>query len=190
MVLNPANFFTLPPQKVEMLLLLMLVIAAMYDIRYRRIPNWLTIAGVILGLAINWFLGPPEAGILLSVTGLLVAFGLYFVLYSIRAMGAGDVKLMAAVGAMVGWQRWLGIFFVTAILGAILALLLIAARKRTKKTLWNVGFILSELKHGRPAYLGREELDVRSRKGLGLPHGAVIALSAIFYHAICLRLSR
>ena len=52
------------------------------------------------------------------------------------------------------------------------------------KTFWNMGFILSELKSGRPAYLGNEELDLRSKKGLGLPHGAVIAVATLLFLGI------
>jgi hypothetical protein len=88
---------------------------------------------------------------------------------------------MAAVGSLVGWEDWVGIFILTAILGGMAALCLATMRKRLSKTLWNVGFILSEMKSGRPAYLGREELDVKSSKALGLPHGAVIALATICF---------
>jgi len=173
-----------------MLLLALLVAAAIYDVRYRRIPNWLTVTGVVLGFLINGLIGIPEGGLLFALQGLAAGFGVYMVLYVLRAMGAGDVKLMAAVGALVGYQRWFGIFFVTAIVGGIMALLLVTVRRRLTKTLWNVGFILSEMGHGRPAYVGKEELDVRSPRAFGLPHGAVIAVATVFYLALCLRLSR
>src|ERR1035438_7126712 len=94
------NPFTLPPQKVEMVLLVMLLTAAVFDVLYRRIPNWLTVSGAVLGLAMNAVIGPPEAGIVFSLVGLAVAFGIYVALYALRAMGAGDVKLMAAIGAL------------------------------------------------------------------------------------------
>ena len=68
-----------------------------------------------------------------------------------------------------------------------MALILVLARGRLKKTLFNVGFILSEMKSGRPAYLANEELDVKNKKALGLPHGAVIAVSTVFYLAISAR---
>jgi prepilin peptidase CpaA len=172
-----------------MVLLALLVVAAIYDVRYRRIPNWLTVTGVILGLLMNWLVGPPEAGIVFALQGFAAGFGVYLFLYVLRAMGAGDVKLMAAVGALVGWQRWFGIFFVTAIVGGIMALILVTARRRLGKTMWNVGFILSEMSHARPAYAGKEELDVRSPRAVGLPHGAVIAVSTLFYLALSLRLA-
>jgi prepilin peptidase CpaA len=99
-------------------------------------------------------------------------------------MGAGDVKLMAAVGAIVGWENWFGIFLVTAVIGGLMSLILVASRGRLKKTLFNVSFILSEMKSGRPAYLSNEELDVKSDKAQRLPHGATIAVGAIFFLAL------
>jgi hypothetical protein len=70
-----------------------------------------------------------------------------------------------------------------------MAIVLVAARGRLKRTFFNVGFILSEMKHGRPAYVEKEELDVRSPKAVGLPHGAVIAVSTLFFLAVAARLS-
>ncbi len=175
---------TLPPPGIAVLLVALVLGAAAYDIPYRRIPNWLTGIGVLLGVGMNAFLYPVWPGLRLSLTGLAVGFGAYFLLYAIRAMGAGDVKLMAAVGAMVGWEDWAAIFIFTAILGGIASLTLMTARGRVRKTLWNVGFVLSEMKSGRAAYLSNEELDVRSSKAVGLPHGAVIAAGTLVFLAL------
>ncbi|HTS61768.1 MAG TPA: A24 family peptidase [Candidatus Acidoferrales bacterium] len=165
--------------------------AAVYDVRYRRIPNWLTLSGVVLGVLLNAFLYPTGSGSIFGVTGVLFAlkgmllgFAVYLLLYVLRAMGAGDVKLMAAVGAIVGWEDWFGIFILTALIGGMMSIILVVARGRLRRTLFNVGFILSEMKSGRPAYLKNEELDVKSKKSLGLPHGAVIAVGCIFFLAI------
>ena len=65
-----------------------------------------------------------------------------------------------------------------------MALILVATKGRVKKTFWNVGFILNEMKSGRPAYIAKEELDVRNPKALGLPHGAVIAVGTVFFLAL------
>jgi prepilin peptidase CpaA len=180
--------FTLPPPAIAALLLALVIGAAAYDIPYRRVPNWITAAGVLLGLAMNAFLyGWP--GLRSSLAGLAVGFGAYFILYAMRAMGAGDVKLMAAIGAMVGWQDWFGIFIVTAIVGGFASMALMAMRGRVKKTLWNVGFVLTEMKSGRAAYLSNEELDVRSGKAVGLPHAAVIAAGTLVFLGLSIHFS-
>src|SRR6516164_846048 len=175
--------FSLPPPGTEALLLIVVLGAAVFDVRYRRIPNWLNVFGMLAGIAMNSFLYQGLPGLGFALKGLFLAFTVYVVLYALHAMGAGDVKLMAAVGAIVGWENWFGIFIITAVIGGILSLILVLLRGRLRKTLFNVGFILSEMKSGRPAYLKNEELDVKSKKALGLPHGAVIALGSIFFLA-------
>lgn len=181
--------FSLPPRGVEVVLIAIIIAAAVYDVRYRRIPNWLTVTGVLLGLAVNFFIRMEEPpykgwlGLVDSLKGLGMGFGVYFILYALRAMGAGDVKLMAAVGALVGWQNWFGIFLVTAVFGGALTIVFASLKKRLKTTFWNVGFILSEMKSGRPAYLTKEELDVKNPKAVGLPHGAVIAVGTLIFLA-------
>jgi prepilin peptidase CpaA len=190
--------FSLPTPGAEALLLALVLAAAVYDVRYRKIPNWITLLGAVLGLVLNTFpgllyqhfLSPDWSGLWFSLSGLGLAFGIYVVLYALRAMGAGDVKLMAAAGAIVGPQNWFGIFVITAIVGGVMSLVLITLSGRVKKTLFNVSFILSEMKSGRPAYLGNEELDVRNKKALGLPHGAVIALGTIFFLAAAIHYTR
>ena len=135
-------------------------------------------------MALNTFLYQGWPGLRFALKGLGLGFGVYLVLYALRAMGAGDVKLMAAVGAIVGWEDWFGIFIITAIIGGIMSLILVVVARTLKKTLFNVGFILSEMKSGRPAYLKNEELDVKSNKALRLPHGAVIAVGTLFFLAL------
>jgi prepilin peptidase CpaA len=167
--------FPVPPRGVEIVLVLLVLAAAAFDIRSRRIPNWLTAGGVLAGLALNAFLYPVLPGLLFALEGLAVGLGVYLALYAIRAMGAGDAKLMA------GWQDWFGIFIVTAVIGGVMAVIFALSRGRLKTTFWNVGFILTEMKSGRAAYLKKEELDVRSPKAVGLPHGAVIAVGTLMF---------
>jgi prepilin peptidase CpaA len=174
---------TLPPPGVEAILLTLVVGAAVYDVRYRRIPNWLTVSGALAGASANT-VHQGWQGLGMSLVGLAVGFGIYLVLYLLHAMGAGDVKLMGAVGATVGWENWFAIFVITAIVGGVMALILVVQKKRVRKTFWNLGFILSQMKQAKPAYLSHEELDVRSPKALGLPHGAVIAVGTMFFLAM------
>jgi prepilin peptidase CpaA len=162
----------------------LVALAAAYDFATHRIPNWLTASGVLLGVTLNAFQHPIWPGLRFSLTGLFLAFTIYIALYSLRAMGAGDVKLMSAVASLVGWQNWIAIFLITALIGGGAAVILVARRGRVRKTLWNVAFILSEMRSGRPAYTKNEELDVSSPKAVGLPHGAVIAVGTAVFLAL------
>ena len=164
----------------QILLGILVAIAAVFDIRSRRIPNWLVLAGLIVGVGWNVYsLG--WSGLLRGAEGLGLGFILYFPLYLIRARGAGDVKLLAAVGAVVGPGNCLWIFLLTAVLGGAIALILLLFRGRMRKTLFNVGWIIQDLMHFRAPYRSSEELDVNSSKGLRLPHGAMIAVGTLAF---------
>src|SRR5260370_22371070 len=159
-----------PPLIFQIVLIAVVAIAAIYDMRFRRIPNWLVLAGLIIGIGLNAFL--PEAsgnnsewkGLVFSLKGFAFAFVIYFPLYLLRGMGAGDVKLMAAIGSIVGWRNWLGIFIITAIVGGLAAVALLVSRKRLGKGLSNVGYLILELLSFRPPFPTREEPGVSSGK--------------------------
>jgi prepilin peptidase CpaA len=155
-------------------------IAAGTDIQERRIPNWLVGSTLLVGFALNGFLyGMP--GFRNAGLGLGMALLIYLPLYVLRAMGAGDVKLMAAIGALTGPGHWMRIFFLTALLGGLAALVLIASRGSAGRALRNLGLIAKNIASGHPPYHNAPELDVTSGAGLSLPHGAVIALGAFLY---------
>jgi prepilin peptidase CpaA len=89
----------------------LLLIAAYNDYRSRRIPNALVFPGAILGLALNFLLPegngfastlPGAAGIDRALLGMGIGLAIFLPFYLVRAMGAGDVKLMAMVGAFLG----------------------------------------------------------------------------------------
>src|SRR5947209_12375712 len=101
--------------------------AAVYDIRFRRIPNWLVVLGFLAGLGLNiWFSG--RAGATAACLGAALAFIFYFPLFALRATGAGDLKLMVAIATFCGPSNWVVLFIFTAILGGVLALGLILYR--------------------------------------------------------------
>ena len=168
------------PVATQALLLMVVLVAAFYDLRYRRIPNWLVRAGLLLGLAVNAFLFEWQ-GLARTTEGLGLALLIYFPLYLLRGMGAGDVKLMASVGAIVGWAAWLGIFFLTAIVGGIAAVALLANRRQLRRGFSNAGYLVVQLLSFRPPYARREELDVKSEKAVTLPHGAAIAWGSLLF---------
>ena len=161
----------------EILLGILVGIAAVYDIRYRRIPNWLVLAGIIAGFAWN-SLSSGASGLGRAAAGLGLGFILYFPLYLIRGRRAGDVKLLAAVGAITGPGNVFWVFLLTAILGGAIALVIVMLHKRTSHTFFNVGWIVRDLLHFKAPYKSSEELDVTSSKGLRVPHAAMMAVGA------------
>ena len=176
----------LPPPSLlgtgQILLGILVAIAAVVDIRYRRIPNWLVLAGIIVGLAWNVYSSDHwSSGLFRSLKGLGLGFILYFPLYLIRARGAGDVKLLAAVGAITGPGNCFWIFLLTAVLGGVIALILLMFRGRVRHTFFNVGWMIQDLLHLRAPYKSNEELDVTSTKGMRLPHGAMIAVGVLAF---------
>src|SRR6202451_1832127 len=164
----------------QALLGVLTLVAAGFDIRYRRIPNWLVLAGILTGFAWNLY-SSGWSGLGHAAAGFGLGFALYFPLYLLRARGAGDVKLLAAVGAIVGPGNCFWIFLLTAVLGGVIALILILFRGRVRQTFFNVGWIIGDLLHLRAPYQSNEELDVTTNKGMRLPHGAMIAVGALAF---------
>lgn len=168
------------PLVLRAVLVVIVVTAAIFDLRYRKIPNWLVLVGLVLGFGLNTFLF-EVAGLAASAKGMGLALLIYFPLYLLRAMGAGDAKLMAAVGSIVGWGNWLAIFVATAVIGGVLGVIVLLFAGRIRKTFWNMGWILNEILHFRAPYHSSQELDVRSAQGMRMPHGVAIALGSIAF---------
>lgn len=168
------------PNSLRALLALVVITAALFDLRWRRVPNSLTLPGLLLGILLNTILYQRE-GLWSSLEGLGLAFLIYFGLFLLRGMGGGDVKLMAAVGAIVGPGNWLRIFFLTLIFGAVAAIILIFVKRRVRRTFQNIGLILASLGSGQPPYEKSPQLDVRSEQSVRLPHAITIACGAIAF---------
>lgn len=153
-------------------------VAAYFDIRWRRIPNWLTLAAVLLGLALNWFL-PQGLGLGRAGIGIAVGFVMYFPLYLLKGMGAGDVKLAAGIGALVGGWNCLVIILIAACFSSVVGLMMAASKGRFRSTLINVGFIFSELAAFRLPHVTRKEVDIRYSDSIRMPHGVSLALGTV-----------
>jgi prepilin peptidase CpaA len=119
-----------------------LSVAAVVDLRTRRIPNGLTatMAGIGVGLAAS-----GVSGISLGAAFAGFALGLALMLpgHLFGATGAGDVKLMAAVGAIVGPGLVVTAFLFTAIAGGVLAVIVAARRRRLGATLAGTARLVS-----------------------------------------------
>ena len=98
------------------------VLAAISDVKSRRIPNLLTYPALVAGLLLQCVLHGWR-GLLLGAGGGLFFGGVFLLFYMVRAMGAGDVKLAAALGCIVGWPATLPVMIETALAGGVLAII-------------------------------------------------------------------
>jgi len=110
------------------LCVLVAVLASGEDIWRRRVSNWVTMGAFVAGVALQAYLGGlPGLGD--SLLGGFYGFAVFLVFYLLGGMGGGDIKLMAAFGAILGSKEILIAAFFTAILGAIFALFYLVALK-------------------------------------------------------------
>ena len=113
-------------------LTVVLVTAAVIDIRFQRIPNLLTYPTMVAALGYHFLINGVD-GLLFSAGGLIVGIALFIVPYLMGGMGAGDTKLMGAVGAVLGIRGVVIASFSTAFIGGIYALVLLAVRYKYSK---------------------------------------------------------
>ncbi|MDN5752655.1 MAG: prepilin peptidase [Nitrosospira sp.] len=125
-------------------LLLLLLSAAWHDIRSHRIPNVLVFPGAVVGVLSNAML-PQEMGglgVLDSLAGLGVGLVLLLPLYLLRAMGAGDVKLMAMTGAFLGARGAISALLCVLLAGGVLALGVAWRQGKLRGLLYNLKMLL------------------------------------------------
>lgn len=168
------------PALPKVILIGLVLLAGAYDARYRKIPNWLSLSGLILGLGINTLFAGWE-GLGAATLGFGLAMSVYTPLYLVRGMGAGDVKLMAAIGAIVGPHEWFGIFIATALVGGVVSLTAIIIKKRGHQTFLNLTLILSELLQFRRPAEADARLGVRNPNALRMPHALNIVAGCLAF---------
>jgi prepilin peptidase CpaA len=156
---------------------LVAAIAGYTDLRWRRIPNWLTVPALALGIAVNSIANGwtgTKAALLGAGLGLLIL--LPFVL--LRSLGAGDWKLVGALGAFLGPQPLITVLFGTVLIAGIMALILIIWKRRVGQTLRNIGRMLAALFS---LHLPGQELSLDNPQALKVPFGVAMAITMILY---------
>jgi prepilin peptidase CpaA len=162
------------------LLMAIVGLAAIIDSKTHRIPNWLSFSGWYLGPVCHLMLtGLP--GLYSSLLGLLIVLVITFPLFAIRWMGAGDVKLLVSVGALVGNEQaliYLAVIFITGAVIGIIQLMIHGLLRTWFKRYWlMMGMSISE---GRPVYLSPEH----SEASTTMPYAVSIAVGSLV--AVCL----
>ena len=116
------------------------LLASWIDFSQRRVPNWLNLALIVAGFAIQgWYNG--FSGLSCGLLGLLTGFGLLIVPWMMHGMGAGDVKLMAAIGVFLGPTLTLFSFLLGAAIGGVVAMVMIVSTGRLRMAMANMGVI-------------------------------------------------
>jgi prepilin peptidase CpaA len=153
------------------------LVGSVFDVRSRRIPNFITVPGFVLGLSLHLVLGGWRQ--LLSALAAGVICGVVFlVFYLAGGMGAGDVKLMMAVGAIAGLSHVPYLLVLTALSGGAMAIVLALARGQLQQTIANVGVLASH--HTQEGLQPHPDLNVGNNQTLRLPYGLAIASGCIF----------
>lgn len=165
-------------------LMALLVVAAVIDWKSSRIPNWLTVGGMVLGLLINASKGTSlMAGLGHSAGGLALGLLLPMPLYAMRILGAGDVKLMAVVGAFLGALLTLSAMLFSFMAGGVLAVGWAISQGLFGRMAANVAFIVTSLVH--PAGGGWRAASPGQLPSVGrLPFGLGISAGTIAYLVI------
>lgn len=115
--------------------------AGWLDWRFRRIPNWLTVSVFFSGLATNTVISGWQ-GTKVALEGAGIGLGVFLIPVLLRGIGAGDLKLMGALGACLGPWKLVGVLFVSIFISGTMAVIEIVRRRRVKETLVNMGVLV------------------------------------------------
>ena len=133
---------TIPTHTVWCSALTLTVAAACTDWRARRIPNWLTVPALVAGIAINSFLMKWH-GTKVSLEGIGLGLGLFLPLVLMRGIGAGDWKLMGALGAILGPARLLVVILASILIAGLMALVEVLRQGKMKETAGNLAILVN-----------------------------------------------
>lgn len=154
--------------------------ASWIDFAERRVPNWLNAALALAGLGAQFAFGGWN-GLGVGLTGLLVGFGVLIVPWLMHGMGAGDVKLMAAVGALKGPIFLVFASFYVIVAAGLAAIVVLAVKRRLIPTLrWAATLMVSAFVPGfPPRQLGVEQTEMPFAPAifLGVAYAAVLEMA-------------
>ena len=149
------------------------IAAAVSDLCDRKIPRSCNVFGFVAGLLYHVIFG----NLLDALMAPLVAFAIGMILFSIGAIGGGDVKLMTALGAMMGFHPWLRAMLIAIFVAAAMALIQVVRRGVWQQTLCNMGKIVLNL--GRRGLEAHPEINVKNPAMIRSPFGVAAAIGVL-----------
>ncbi|MGL4513585.1 MAG: A24 family peptidase [Lacipirellulaceae bacterium] len=162
-----------------------LIVAAVIDGLQLKVPNWITFPMIVSGWAYSYALSPYAGweGLAYSLIGTVVGLALLLPAYAIGGMGAGDVKLMAGIGAWVWGATTAYAFGVSAIVGGVIAVGMVLTRRGWDKHHGQFWGILNEILTVKDADKLAAIAAERKPRMMLLPYGIPIAIGSIAYFA-------
>jgi prepilin peptidase CpaA len=155
-----------------------LALAAGYtDLRSRRIPNWLTVPGLLIGVTASTVLG-SWTGLKTSLLGALLGLALLLPFVLLGALGAGDWKLAGALGAFAGPGLLVHLLMGSIFVAGLMAAGLIVYKRRIRQTLRNMGHILVSLV---TFQLPGTRVSLDNPESLKIPYGVALAFTMVLY---------
>ena len=152
------------------LLLALLLAAAWSDVRHRRIPNGIVVAGIAAALLIS--AAPDGRGIPAALAGLGIGLAALMPFYIAGATGAGDVKLLGMVGSFLGLRDTVGAVIFTLFAGAVLAMIVTLRQRALRAVGSNLRSIFHDALY---AGIGPRQFDARRDTAANLPYALAIA---------------
>ena len=153
------------------------LIAGWTDLRSRRIPNWLTVPAVFVGLALNVAIS-GLSGLKTSLLGIALGLVLLLPFVLLRALGAGDWKLAGALGSFVGPSLLVDLLLASVFMAGLMALILVIYKGRLRQTIGNIGHILVSLVTFR---LPGHAVTLDNPDALKVPYGVALAATVLIY---------
>ena len=157
--------------------MLLAAIAAWTDGRSRRIPNWLTVPGLLVGVVANIVFG-GWSGLKTSLLGAGLGLVLLLPFVLLRSLGAGDWKLAGALGAFTGPGALVDLLLASVLVAGVMALVLVIYKGRVRQTITNIGHILVSLVTFR---LPGAQVSLDNPESLKVPYGVALALTVVLY---------
>jgi prepilin peptidase CpaA len=154
-------------------------IAGFTDLRSRRIPNWLTVSGLVAGIAVRAFF-QGWLGVKASLLGVVLGLGLLLPFVLLRSLGAGDWKLAGALGAFAGPTLLTDLLIGSIFVAGLMAAALVIYKGRVRETVRNIGHILVSLVTFR---LPGTRVSLDNPDALKVPYGVALAFTVILYAA-------